>query len=444
MTSRPNQLFSCSNLICLLLLSTLISSSCSEEDQPLKDVLDVSLTAPEISQLGLYQAHIEGTVVFEGEELKNKGFGVVWSTFPNPEPHDSISEAWPSNPVSGIGRSPFPIFDIATQLELNTQYYARTYFVFEDLSMIYSEQVSFTTLESDAWHVYAESQYPGELRQFPSGFLIENSFHVGMGFKDGSPTSITEWWAYDIDANTWEQKESIPDGVGFESRGFSIGSKGYMLSSSDNENPATFWEYDAINDRWSKKSSFPGQSRNHPLSIAVNGKGYIGGGSFQFSNDLWEFDPTDESNGMDANGNLMGSWTEKTAATGGVIGQPAVFAIDDVIYVYNVYSAVNSNNQQEDQAQFWAYTPSTDEWTIKAAYPGELDQRNELTMAVFSIGNLGYLGGGKYDSFWIYNPSTDSWTQANDAPIVDAEISFSTSDRGYFFSSGNSIFEYVP
>lgn len=412
----------------------MILLSCGKDDEAGPGVPSITLSAPEISNLGLYSGSIEGTVSFEGEELKTRDFGVIWSTSSQPEPADSIQQTWINKAISTINRSPFPIFDIAINLDLNTTYFTRSYFVHENLTLEYGPEISFTTLSNDAWHDYNESQYPGDVTQFPSGFILDNVVYVGIGI--GSTSAIFEWWAYNLDQKKWTQKTSIPGLVGLHARGFAIGDKGYILSGEENQNPATFWEYDSGNDRWTRKSDFPGESRSYPLSIAVNGKGYVGGGGFQATRDLWEFDPEDVSQGMDTHGNPMGKWVQKTSHSGASIERPATFTIGNHLYMYNAFDNTAS--------EFWAYDVVEDMWIRKSDFPGNSDTGNDLSIVSFNINGLGYLGGGKDPGFWSYDPTTDIWTKKNDAPLIESDLNFSTDNRGYFFSTFGRIVEYVP
>lgn len=438
--------FNLSRNIVLLAMSCCIGlSACNEEDdKELKDLIPITLSAPNVTDVGLYGATIEGSISYTEKELKNKGFGVVWSTTPQPEPVDSIQESWQNKMASTLIGNPFPVFDIAQNLELNTTYYTRSYFVYEDLSMVYSPEVAFTTLAGDAWHTHQEGQFPGLSRQFVSGVLVGGEFFAGLGFKDGSVGAITEWWSYDLNEQKWEEKASIPNEVGLHSRGFAIGEKGYMLSASENENPASFWEYDTSNNRWTKKADFPSLRRTYPMAVALNGKGYISGGLFFESNNMWQFDPLDTSNGLDEHGNPMGKWTEMASKEGGSIDRPTYFVLENQVYMYNAYIEVMPNGDRVERDEFWAYNPADDLWTQKADYPGTLDFQNAFTMVGFSIGNFGYVGGGENAEFWSYDPITDLWTQKNSAAPSGAEVSFSTDTHGYILSTFGGIIEYLP
>jgi len=258
--------------------------------------------------------------------------------------------------------------------------------------------------------------------------------------NEASISSVNnEWWAYDLTSKEWSQQTDFPGKVSIHASGFAVGDKGYVLSGNEEEEPASFWEYDATADRWAQKTNFPGKGRANPMSFAINGKGYIGGG-LSAPEDLWEFDPTDASEGVDTHGNPMGKWTQKAYFPGEDVFRPSVFAVNGKAYVYNTYTTRNDNDERVVASEFWEYNPANDTWFEKAGFPGEIRQ----SMIAFSAGDKGYMGGGRYPDIWEFNPATNNWAQKNDAPDGDAELSFSVGDRGYFFSEYNKIQEYVP
>lgn len=428
----------------LLLLSICVITFACEEDTPDDPKINptVSLSKPEVSNIGLYSAIVKSSISFEeSTELPNKQFGIAWSTAPNPEPHDTIQQAWFNYSASIISMSPYPIAEQSYDLELNTTYYVRPYFVHEDNSVIYGPENTFTTLAGDGWHTL--TNFPGELDQWPVGFAIDNKIYMGIGLVNGSSISSVnnEWWEYDITTDQWTQKTDFPGNAGIQAVGFSIGNKGYVLSANQEENPAAFWEYDATEDRWTRKTDLPSNGRMDPATFVIDGKGYIMGG-LSAQEHLWEFDPNATSEGMDAHGNPMGAWSQKAYYEGESdnIYLPSVFVIDGQAYIYNLYTTRDEEGNRITNSEFWSYNPTTDLWFEKANFPGEMRQ----DMVSFSINGKGYMGGERDPDFWEYNPSTNTWTQKSDAPTSGHELSFSIGSRGYFFSETNSIIEYVP
>lgn len=428
----------------LLLFSICVITLSCEEDAPEVPKINtsVNLSTPEVSNIGLYTATVKSSFSFdEGTELPTKTFGITWSTAPHPEPHDTIQQSWVNYSASIISMTPYQITEQPVNLELNTTYYVRPYFVHADNSVIYGPEESFTTLSGDAWNSITD--FPGELDQWPVGFTIDNNIYMGIGLINGSSTSSVsnEWWAYDTSTGEWSEKAPFPGNVSIQATGFAIGNKGYVLSANQEENPAAFWEYDATEDRWTRKTDFPSAGRMRPAKFVIDGKAYVMGG-LSAQEHLWEFDPTATSEGMDAHGNPMGVWSQKAYYEGesSYIYLPSTFVIDGIAYMYNLYPSRNEEGERVNTSEFWSYDPATDLWFEKANFPGELRQN----MISFSINGKGYMGGERDPDFWEYNPSTNTWTQKNDAPSSGHELSFSIGDRGYFFSVYNSIIEYVP
>ncbi|WKN33326.1 hypothetical protein PZB74_08255 [Porifericola rhodea] len=421
-----------------------LSFSCEEDSSESPQIdTSVSLTVPEVSSVGLYSAGVESSITFEDDDqLLTKGFGIAWSTSPDPVPHDSIQQTWENKTASVISQSPFPIADYSSDLQLNTTYYVRPYFVHANNTVVYGTQVSFNTLSGDGWHTL--TNYPGELDQWPVGFAINNKIYVGLGLENSSSKSTVnnEWWEYDLNTNAWSQKTDFPGNVGIRATGFSIGNKGYVLSSNNEEEPAAFWEYDAQTDRWTRKADLPSIGRNNPAAFVLNKKAYVLGGLTAFDLHVWEFDPTATSEGTDEHGSPMGSWTKKDYYEGKStnIFLPSVFVINDKAYIHNIYTTKDSNGAFVTQSELWSYNPETGIWLEKANFPGAIHQ----DMITFTINGKAYMGGNGISDFWKYEPSSNQWTPLNSANPAGHELSFSVGEKGYYFSEYNTIIEYVP
>ncbi len=142
-------------------------------------------------------------------------------------------------------------------------------------------------------------------------FVIGNKGYVGAGSGGNIVGSLTDFYEYDPDINVWTLKDSnIVARAG--AAGFSIGNKGYAgigilggILSND------FTEYDPILNTWTIKAHFPGISRMDGVGFSIGNYGYIGLGLDSDNknyNDFYEFDPTDASDGLDANNNPLGKW----------------------------------------------------------------------------------------------------------------------------------------
>lgn len=157
-----------------------------------------------------------------------------------------------------------------------------------------------------------------------------------------------------------------------------------------------------ITDKWFRLQDLPFNYISWQ-GLTVNQKGYV-----VQSGGLWEFNPS------------TNSWISKTPFPDATKTDPAVFAIDNKIYV-----GTGGNSTTRSGKDFWAYDISTDQWTQKADFPGQ----GRTGALGFSIGSAGYLGTGLLDlvnaccdealsDFWQYNASNDTWIQIADLPYA--------------------------
>jgi N-acetylneuraminic acid mutarotase len=159
---------------------------------------------------------------------------------------------------------------------------------------------------------------------------------------------------------------------------------------------------------WKKLNGFPGEARSYAVSFASQNKGYVGLGSGISSGslkDFWEFDPG------------TAQWTKLPDFPGEARSGAFQFSIGDKVYVGGgakyypatqyVYDAYND---------FYEFTPATKSWRKLADFPKfTSDGWGIFGSYSFSIGNFGFVGGGRdlYNAFYgimKYDPSTDVWT----------------------------------
>ncbi len=156
---------------------------------------------------------------------------------------------------------------------------------------------------------------------------------------------------------------------------------------------------------WTQKNDFPGIPRRGAVSFSLGSKGYLIGGDaasvgkpFQPLNDVWEYDPSNDS------------WTQKNDFPGG----KSLKLID---FTYNNYAYVGLGYNENVQLRnnIWRYDAISDSWTEISVFPGEKRQ----DPIVFSIGNKAFIGAGAkanadgLHDFWEYDIELDSWRQKN-------------------------------
>ena len=165
--------------------------------------------------------------------------------------------------------------------------------------------------------------------------------------------------------NTWEKKAAFGGEKRSRCVSFSIGSRGYMGLGEDTADVERndFWEYDPGTDAWMQKASLPAVGRRDAVGIAIGNKGYVG-------------------TGIDAPESWIG------------------------------------NNQND----WWEYNPVTNMWTQKANYPGSPSYNGIYFGCGFTIGNYGYVLGGKQsasnytNNLYRYDPASNTWLQMAQFP----------------------------
>lgn len=233
---------------------------------------------------------------------------------------------------------------------------------------------------TNAWT--QKANFPALGREGAIGFAIGNKLYVGTGY-DGN-TYKNDLYEFDPITNTWIQKANIPVGRA-EGVGFSIGTKGYMLTGSTNSNfngSNDLWEYDQTNNIWTQKANVPTTGTFLASGFSIGTKGYL----LVNQTNFWEYDPATDT------------WSQKAnIGASSNIDRAADFSANGKGYLAGI-------GQNGDE--LWEYTPTTDTWIHLENIPN--GERGIATG--FSIGSLLYVGTG-YESpyykkdYWEGNPS---------------------------------------
>ena len=203
--------------------------------------------------------------------------------------------------------------------------------------------------------------------------------------------------------NTWTQKANFGGTARSGAVGFSIGSKGYIGTGSDNSGlTKDFWEYDPGLNAWTQMADFGGTARLGAVGFSIGSKGYIGTGEFQddftlcydaescFAKDVWEYYPG------------LNTWTQKTDFGGTARYSAVGFSIGNKGYIgTGSNGAYYPDPDPTDPyypgafiptyySDFWEYDPDLDAWTQKADYRGKA----QIGVVGFSIGSRGFIGTG--------------------------------------------------
>ena len=233
--------------------------------------------------------------------------------------------------------------------------------------------------------------------------------------------------------NTWTQVASPPSSYTARNHPvtFAIDGFGYLLTGFSGQFlHSDFYKYDAANDSWSTLPNFPGGARGFAYGVSHMGKGYVGFGITQtqqgiiYLNDLWEFDPSNNS------------WQQLASCPGSGRRHPAFLAADNKLYLGC------GDNSSANLKDWWEYDIATDTWTQKASLPGPPRHHPYF----FTLNDEPYVGFGHngsnsqgpiiYKDLYRYNQSSDTWTRMADLPAQGrvAGTQFSFNNKGYLLS----------
>jgi N-acetylneuraminic acid mutarotase len=224
---------------------------------------------------------------------------------------------------------------------------------------------------------------------------------------------------------TWTERASLPEGALTAAVSFVLDDRIYVGTGLRNSYTGSFYAYDPARDSWATVASLPSDERAHAVGFAIGDFGYVGLGhncvgaglcSFQYFNDLWRYDPRDDT------------WTRVADFPGTPRAFASSFVVGGRAYV--------TGGGSFDQIDTWEYDPAGNSWTRKADYPGQCVGRG----TAFSLGGRGYVGLGYSDGpcrdFWRYDPASDTWTAIATFPGAarwDA-LGFSAADVAYVAS----------
>ena len=185
---------------------------------------------------------------------------------------------------------------------------------------------------------------------------------------------------------------------------------------------------------WTQRADASTTPRGHAVAFSIAGKGYVctGLNNGILLNDLWEYDPVNDT------------WTQKASFPGSSRYDAVAFVINDIAYVGMGWNGGPSNGYKD----FFAYDPVANSWSPKATYPG-LGARNAAATAV---GGKGYVGGGHIgttfpyrDDFYEYDPVNDTWTAKTSFPFGGraGAVALSIGDFAYFYGGQDGAISYT-
>jgi N-acetylneuraminic acid mutarotase len=292
-----------------------------------------------------------------------------------------------------------------------------------------------------------KKDFEGTPRVQAVGFSIGTKGYILTGFDYDSLRS--DLWEWDQETDTWTQKAPFEGTPRKGSVGFSIGNKGYIGTGEDKDSlRSDFWEWDQETDTWLRKTDFGGNARAYAVGFSIGDKGYIGTGEDGISTpqgnsmDFWEYNQANDV------------WAKKTDFAGGRRRFATGFSVGGKGYI--VLGGDSDNGVY--YSDLWEWDPQFDTWTQKTDFPSANSGRVGSTS--FVIGNNAYVGTGYYlcgtectvicNDLFTWASETDSWHKEADLELgTFAAVSFSIGEKGYlgagyYFPGRSDFWEYCP
>lgn len=163
---------------------------------------------------------------------------------------------------------------------------------------------------------------------------------------------------------------------------------------------------------WSQVAPFEGGLRSGGISFALKDMGYYGLGKSSsygeetYYNDLWKYDPVDDS------------WKQLADFPSIGLDMAVSFVIGDTAYVtLGRYYDISINGYNTST---YAYDVTNDTWKKMQSFP-EVGRTGSVS---FEANGKGYVVGGykERDAYtnevWCYDPKANAWTQKNNFPVA--------------------------
>lgn len=122
-------------------------------------------------------------------------------------------------------------------------------------------------------------------------FTIADTVYFGLGYN-GS-VGFTDLWGYDVNAQIWLQKASIPAVNRLKSTVFVVNNRAVVgggFSYNSTTDLSDYFEYDPIIDQWDTVATFAAAKRSSATAFSIGNYGYLmAGASPVYLNDLWQY-----------------------------------------------------------------------------------------------------------------------------------------------------------
>jgi N-acetylneuraminic acid mutarotase len=249
-----------------------------------------------------------------------------------------------------------------------------------------------------------KADFPGKGRVGAIAEVVDGKAYIGFGFNSGSSvygtesTIFNDFWMYNPQNNSWEEKSSFPkdpnqlDAPLNSCSSFVNNNNIYIVGlSAQTHMYKDVWRYNTTEDKWKRMSDFPGPSRTAAVSCTNGIRYFFGLGAN--NNDWWEYFPDTDN------------WKERKGIPGKGRTNAVAFSVDNRFFVATgrFFGGTLTDGQFFDDIM--EYDALKNEWYKRGIIPNGA-RENALA---FVIGNNAYIGFGdtdnaQYNDLWRFKP----------------------------------------
>lgn len=270
---------------------------------------------------------------------------------------------------------------------------------------------------------------------YAHSFVVGKSAYIGLNGRQN-------FWAYDIEQNTWRKLADFPGAVRMSAAGFVYGNKIYYGTGSDALNSSLllndWWEYDTTTDSWVRKADFIGGGRSKLngysntsgcfLAYGFNWNQYNGYEAY-----VWKYNPETDV------------WAREDIDVKGLQKSARWWmaeSVNDEILVGYLNSLYDSNYS------FYIFNTNLKTFSPIANFPYHNTWGNPNLMV---LNNTIYIQASDYSesskNFYRYDRTTNTWkfTETNIYTDITYGIAFEAGDVGYAgLGTLNHLYEFDP
>jgi len=204
------------------------------------------------------------------------GFGIVNQKY--------LTDLWMFNPQRNTWARTADLPGILSYGDACFEINGKAYFVNQNSFLVYTIYGSFDP----------QGIFPGDYRHLTAGFSSADKGYLFAGRTPGN-VYMKDLWEYTPAFGSWKKLSELPGKKYRDSPvGFCLNSRLFMGLGRYGSALNDFYEYVPATDEWKLLESFPGGGRVSAVAFTLGSKAYIGTGSNNGSgaySDFYEFDP---------------------------------------------------------------------------------------------------------------------------------------------------------